>query len=177
MKSGNPYKGAMRYIDNARLQLKQAGKEDNFYIDEKYVKTACGTAYSGMLKALDFLFDIKKDLSELKTMMFQMAQHSDIKSSGIKDDDYSTQRLLKSGNIFSESTIDPIPFDDNHGRNDYFESHTEISDVHDNLSLQDKEKEMIKEALIKHKGRRKPAAKELGISERTLYRKIKEYNL
>ncbi|MDT3739558.1 MAG: DUF5618 family protein [Candidatus Kapabacteria bacterium] len=55
----NPYKEAMRYIDNARLQLKQAGKEDKFYIDEKYVKSASGIAYSGMLKALDFLFDIK----------------------------------------------------------------------------------------------------------------------
>jgi hypothetical protein len=59
MKSENPYKEAMRYIDNARLQLKQAGKEDKFYIDEKYVKSASGIAYSGMLKALDFLFDIK----------------------------------------------------------------------------------------------------------------------
>jgi hypothetical protein len=55
----NPYKEAMRYINNARLQLKQAGKEDKFYIDEKYVKSASGIAYSGMLKALDFLFDIK----------------------------------------------------------------------------------------------------------------------
>jgi hypothetical protein len=60
MKYQNPYKEAMRYIDNARLQLKQAGQDDNFYIDEKYVKTACGTAYSGALKALDFLFDIRK---------------------------------------------------------------------------------------------------------------------
>lgn len=59
MKNENPYKEAMRYIDNARLQLKQAGKEDIYYIDEKYVKTACATAYSGSLKALDFLFDIR----------------------------------------------------------------------------------------------------------------------
>ncbi|MDQ1267309.1 MAG: hypothetical protein QG635_2463 [Bacteroidota bacterium] len=59
MKHENSYNEAMRYIENARLYLKQAGNEDNFYIDEKYIKTACGTAYSGMLKALDFLFDIK----------------------------------------------------------------------------------------------------------------------
>ena len=45
------------------------------------------------------------------------------------------------------------------------------------LSLTDKEKEMIRAALIKYKGKRKPAAIELGISERTLYRKIKEYDL
>ena len=59
MISNNPYKESMRYIENARETLKHAGKEDKFFIDEKYVKTACSTAHSGMLKALDFLFDIK----------------------------------------------------------------------------------------------------------------------
>jgi len=49
--------------------------------------------------------------------------------------------------------------------------------IEETLSLQDKERELIKKALIKHKGKRRPAAKELGISERTLYRKIQEYNL
>ena len=60
MKYDDPYKEAMRYIDNARDTLKLAGKEDKYFADEKYVKTACGTAYSGILKALDFLFDIRK---------------------------------------------------------------------------------------------------------------------
>jgi hypothetical protein len=59
MKHDDPFKESMRYIDNARQQLKQAGKEDYYFIDEKYVKTACGTAYSGALKAIDFLFDIR----------------------------------------------------------------------------------------------------------------------
>ena len=59
MKHENPYQEAMRYIENARLQLALAGREDKFYNDEKYVKSASGFAYSGMLKALDFLFDIK----------------------------------------------------------------------------------------------------------------------
>jgi hypothetical protein len=59
MNNENPYKEAMRYIDNARVQLKQAGKDDRFYIDEKYVKSACGIAYSGLLKGLDFIFDIR----------------------------------------------------------------------------------------------------------------------
>jgi DNA-binding NtrC family response regulator len=49
--------------------------------------------------------------------------------------------------------------------------------VEENLSLEDMEKEMISKALKKHKGRRKDAAEELGISERTLYRKIKFYDL
>lgn len=47
------YKEAMRYMDNAKENLQKAGKEGKFYKDEKYVKTACGTAYNGVLKALD----------------------------------------------------------------------------------------------------------------------------
>ena len=49
--------------------------------------------------------------------------------------------------------------------------------VEENLSLESMEKEMIKKALKRYKGRRKEAAGELGISERTLYRKIKQYEI
>ena len=49
--------------------------------------------------------------------------------------------------------------------------------VEESLSLNEVEKDMIKRALVKHNGKRKDAAKDLNISERTLYRKIKEYNL
>ena len=59
MKTKNAYKEAMRYIENARETLKLAGKDGKFYADEKYVKTASGTAYSGTLVALDYLFDVK----------------------------------------------------------------------------------------------------------------------
>jgi transcriptional regulator with PAS, ATPase and Fis domain len=55
-----------------------------------------------------------------------------------------------------------------------FEFHEEVEE---SLSLEDREKELIKKALEKHRGKRKYAAEELGISERTLYRKIKEYDL
>jgi hypothetical protein len=59
MKHEDPYKEAMRYIDNARTQLKLAGKDGKFYVDAKYVKSASGIAYSGILIALDALFDYK----------------------------------------------------------------------------------------------------------------------
>ncbi len=59
MKTKNAYKEAMRYIENARETLKLAGKDGKFYADEKYVRTASGTAYSGALIALDCLFDVK----------------------------------------------------------------------------------------------------------------------
>ncbi|MFZ4785005.1 MAG: sigma-54 interaction domain-containing protein [Flavobacteriales bacterium] len=56
-------------------------------------------------------------------------------------------------------------------------THTTHVEVEESLSLTDSEKDLIKKALQKHKNKRKYAAEELGISERTLYRKIKEYNL
>lgn len=59
MKHENPYKEAMRYVENAEEALEKAGHEGKFYEDEKYVISACGIAYAGMLKALDFLFNIK----------------------------------------------------------------------------------------------------------------------
>ncbi|MDR0866292.1 MAG: DUF5618 family protein [Candidatus Symbiothrix sp.] len=53
------YAEAIRYMDNAKETLKKAGKEGKWYQDEKYVKTACGTAYNGVLKALDGYFYIR----------------------------------------------------------------------------------------------------------------------
>lgn len=58
------YAEAMRYMDNAKETLKKAGKEGKYYQDEKYVKTASGIAYNGVLKALDgylMLKGIKKE--------------------------------------------------------------------------------------------------------------------
>jgi hypothetical protein len=59
MKHEDPYKESMRYIDDAKETLNFAGKDDKFYMDVKYIKTGCGIAYSGILTALDFLFEIK----------------------------------------------------------------------------------------------------------------------
>jgi hypothetical protein len=50
------YTEAIRYMDNAKETLKKAGKDGEFYMDEKYVKTACGIAYNGVLKAMDGYF-------------------------------------------------------------------------------------------------------------------------
>jgi len=57
---------------------------------------------------------------------------------------------------------------------DEYEEHEELEE---SLSLEDRERELIQKALEKHRGKRKYAAQELGISERTLYRKIKEFQL
>ena len=53
------YSEAMRYMDNAKDYLKNAKKENDFFLDKKYVKTACGTAYSGVLVALDGFLQLK----------------------------------------------------------------------------------------------------------------------
>jgi hypothetical protein len=53
------YSEAVRYMDNAKEYLKNARKEGYFYRDKKYVRTACGTAYSGMLIALDCFLILK----------------------------------------------------------------------------------------------------------------------
>ena len=54
------YTEAIRYMDNAKETLNKSGKEHNYYKDDKYVKTACGIAYSGVLKALDGYLILKQ---------------------------------------------------------------------------------------------------------------------
>ena len=54
------YDEAIRYMENAKETLKKAGKEDDLYQDDKYVKTACGIAYCAVLKALDGFFILKE---------------------------------------------------------------------------------------------------------------------
>ena len=53
------YSEATRYMENAKACLSKAKKEDNYYNDQKYVRMACGTAYSGLLIALDCFFILK----------------------------------------------------------------------------------------------------------------------
>ena len=53
------YSEAIRYMDNAKEYLKSAQKEGNYYHDKKYVKTACGVAYNGMLVALDCFLQLR----------------------------------------------------------------------------------------------------------------------
>lgn len=127
-----------------------------------------------------FLFDMKKDLTELKKLVVDLLSHGDdvrLNSeqaqmlNRVYDDVPETvQRMLPP----AQSPSSPSVYSPSHPDNDAFEEHEEVEE---SLSLEDTEKELIKKALQKHKGKRKYAASELGISERTLYRKIKEYNL
>ena len=84
----------------------------------------------------------------------------------IEEDD--SVLAIEPHNLYNQEIID--------NTKDSFDFAEEIEEE-ETLSLQDKELELIKKSLEKHKGKRKLAAEELGISERTLYRKIKQYDL
>jgi len=119
------------------------------------------------------LFDMKNDMSDLKQLVFELMEkdQGDIKISESKEQ--LIQKLYNSVETkSSEMTSRLEPTED---------ITTNIQDteeiVEESLSLVDKEIELIKKALEKHHGKRKHAANELGISERTLYRKIKEYDI
>jgi transcriptional regulator with PAS, ATPase and Fis domain len=83
---------------------------------------------------------------------------------------------LKTADIYPTpalSTGQPVVIHNTNGHED-IHHHEEVEE---SLNIMDKEKELIEKALKKHKGKRKDAASDLGISERTLYRKLKEYDI
>lgn len=112
------------------------------------------------------LFDMKKDMNELKKLVYNLMDEEQTPESSIN----TTQPLIKDKRNYTAQQ-----------HNDYPQPYHEIEDteeiVEESLSLNELEKEVITKALTKHNGKRKKAAKELGISERTLYRKIKEYEI
>jgi transcriptional regulator with PAS, ATPase and Fis domain len=127
-----------------------------------------------------FLLEMKQDLNDLRSLTLDLIHNKENISTSNMD---VLQRVIRENNTNMEdyspliipkedtpsSIVQEYDFDDH----DY----EEVSDSDESLSLQDKEKEMIKKALEKYKGKRRSAADELGISERTLYRKIKQYDL
>ena len=100
------------------------------------------------------LFDMKRDLTELKKITFDLMNNN----TGVKTDFFNEINEKNTSNITPNNE-------------------ERIIDVAATVSLAGQEKNLIKQSLEKHKGKRKLAAAELGISERTLYRKIKEFKL
>lgn len=121
------------------------------------------------------LFDMKKDLNDLKQFVLQMAEANELKTDHLTlgtdgyPQHYADQRMSFDSSQSEIFHKQPIVIEQ---PGHYTQEHVEES-----LSLVDKEKELIIKALTKHKGKRKDAALDLGISERTLYRKIKEYQI
>lgn len=132
------------------------------------------------------LFDMKSDLNDLKKLTMELMKNGNA-SEVAKDNEGLIQKIY--GDNDTEQTVEdlevlPIP-----EKNPQYHTEVQNENVQDKyhfaeeveeeetLSLQDKELELIKKSLERHNGKRKLAAQELGISERTLYRKIKQYDL
>ena len=115
------------------------------------------------------LFDMKKDVTDLKKLVMTLMQ-DDGSAAGIPENSQLIKRLFKD----QEGIAEPgTPVLINPGGKEIQEPLEEPEEVEESLSLQKKEMDLIRKALQKYDGKRKDAAKELGISERTLYRKIK----
>ncbi|HTI91092.1 MAG TPA: sigma-54 dependent transcriptional regulator [Puia sp.] len=121
-------------------------------------------------------FDMKKDVTELKKMFLEIVQNPALAStqhSAFLND----LKELKPAEMFQPPVIaagQPMVIHNNSNGHDDIHHHEEVEE---SLNIMDKEKELIVKALKKHKGKRKDAASDLGISERTLYRKLKEYDI
>ncbi|HRP31712.1 MAG TPA: sigma-54 dependent transcriptional regulator [Agriterribacter sp.] len=120
-------------------------------------------------------FDMKKDVNELKKMfvdILQNPQNAGAVAAYTKETIFNDYQPVEREKITSPALVQPSqPVLIN--TNDIYEH----EEVEESLNIMDKEKELIVKALKKHKGKRKDASSDLGISERTLYRKLKEYDI
>ncbi|TDS13858.1 sigma-54 interaction domain-containing protein [Sphingobacterium paludis] len=132
------------------------------------------------------LFDMKKDMVDLKKLVVELIQNGVNKGTFEENSPYINQlysEVTPSSAYLGEEQASPKltihnPNQGAKSNNDYMSYETQdAEEVEESLSLVDKESDLIRKALKKHKGKRKAAARELGISERTLYRKIKDLNL
>jgi len=123
------------------------------------------------------LFDMKKDMTDLKKLVFDLMQKSGDSTNLQKDNAVLIRKLYEDQDVdlIHNTVVPPSSTNISDSHNSDIQD-TEVF-VEESLSLEDKEIELIKKALEKHKGKRKYAAEDLGISERTLYRKIKEYDI
>ena len=118
------------------------------------------------------LFDMKSDMNDLKKLVHEIIEK------GPHEIDLEDNRVMEKLHSGSESVYDPVVSslpDIKRSDPSHIEDTEEI--IEESLSLQDKEVELIRKALEKYGGRRKMAANDLGISERTLYRKIKQFDI
>lgn len=140
-----------------------------------------------------FLLEMKTDLNDLKSLVYELINTNDLAVPEIRTGSKSGSGLER---YMDQNNIDPFEKSQtttsNYQKQNYYENsndrpiildstsqdrYEKSEEVEESLSLESMEKEMITKALKKYRGRRKDAASELGISERTLYRKIKEYEI
>lgn len=134
------------------------------------------------------LFDMKSDLNDLKQLVFELIKSNNLSVPDIQ----KVKELNVASTPVPASLYESAPFEGGQFdmppspeeadrpiiiRGEDVKPYQKHEVVEENLSIEDMEKDLIKKALKKHNNRRKDAALELGISERTLYRKIKQYDI
>ena len=174
-----------REINAAALKsyLPDMGIQLPAIVDKKNPKSDFSTEREILYKVL---FDMKSDLNDLKKLTLELMENDNFKDVQEKNEqliqkiykdpssnvaENNSQVLALSETSSQNETIEILNSNENY---DFIE---DIEEEEETLSLHDKELELIKKSLERHNGKRKLAADELGISERTLYRKIKQYDL
>lgn len=182
--------GNVRQLKNIAEQIAVLEKNRNLNAESltKYIPNEIGSAlpvrvnnnskddFSERDILYKVLFEMKKDMSELKKLIVDIIQSEDrtvafAKNKQVIDQLYRDVELPPAINEPPTLTIHE-PSKNFEVMDDHIEE-----EVEESLSLPDKEADLIKKALSKYKGKRKLAAEELGISERTLYRKIKDLGM
>ena len=172
-----------RNIDTAILKSYLPGIGSNLpaVIEEKKKESDFSNEREILYKVL---FDMKSDLNDLKKLTLELMKHES--SAKVKEENEGLiekiygeaegEEVLPEEVTDEELEVLQIPQNNTQDKQDKYYFAEEIEEE-ETLSLQDKELELIKKSLERHSGKRKAAADELGISERTLYRKIKQYDL
>ncbi len=190
----HPWKGNVRQLRNITEQISVIEKNRSISIDtlKHYLPDHISNfpaLIDNQSKSSDFanereilykvLFDMRNDITDLKKLTLELMQSGAATTN--KEED--TQRLIQKiyGNENEDNLVEIIPPKKSDAYQEeptnYNDKYEDAETVEETLSLQEKEYEMIKKALDRNLNKRKFAAKELGISERTLYRKIKQYDL
>jgi transcriptional regulator with PAS, ATPase and Fis domain len=162
-----------RLISSETL-LKYLPKSNISKLPVLYAKEAAKENMSERDILYKILFDMRNDLNDLKRTVVEIISHDDSRQFHESNPQLVKKRYHEVDNIKDYDDQIEIQNDYEQVSDDAFQE-SEI--VEESLSIQKKEEDLINKALEKHKGKRKAAANDLGISERTLYRKIKEYDI
>lgn len=177
--------GNIRQLKNITEQISIIEKERNITPEmlSNYLNKSTAASSISPMKISDVqyeesilkasIYELKKELDQLKKVVYNLV--TIVKPDVLNQNVENTASLPV---LFQTPTTAIVKHDNGEPTIPISPSDTKsVIPIEETLSLQEKERELIKKALIKHKGKRKYAARELGISERTLYRKIHEYNL
>jgi len=193
------WEGNIRQLKNVTEQISTI--ERDRLVDAKTLEKYLPNSYSDELPILyskkedenlserdllyKVLFDMRKDITDLKRTVVEIIQNGGGQSITheqgkqlIKKIDEDYDIILNPSSAVKKPDVGPRKFQEEIEEQVFETMHAEKAEViEESLSIQKKEEDLIRKALNKHNGKRKNAAIDLGISERTLYRKIKEYNI